>query len=88
MKILEQKEYEQLRERGYKFIGRIHKGKNSSPIYFKIEESKRDFSCTEILDTISLVSRDITSGKYIVIRHWCFPEEKNITYQITDVKFS
>ena len=84
MRIINQKEYETLRGKGYKLIGRLKKDiKNNPWIYFQIEEDQQSFSATEVLDTISLVDRNIVNGEYIVFRHWTQPEERKLQYELS-----
>lgn len=83
MKELTQAEYETLREQGEKLIGRVYPHVNPHEIiYYQITEDQKDFSCTEVLDTLLLTHREIIPGRYDVFRHWADPEVKSINYTL------
>mgnify|MGYP001783644111 FL=1 len=84
MKELTQAEYETLREQGEKLIGRVYPhAKPREIIYYQIAEDQKDFSCTEVLDTLLLTHREIVPGRYDVFRHWADPEVKSINYTLS-----
>ena len=84
MKELTQAEYETLREQGEKLIGRVYPhAKSREIIYYQIAEDQKDFSCTEVLDTLLLTHREIVPGRYDVFRHWADPEVKSINYTLS-----
>ena len=83
MKEISQKEYGEFRGHNFPLIGRLKKNIPNSPsIYFQIEEDQKSFSCTEILDTLTLSHLEINDGEYEVMRHWTLPEVKIIQYSI------
>lgn len=84
MKEIDQETYEELRGKGNVLIGRVHFHANPQKnkiIYFQIDEGQKNFSCTEILDTLSLSNLNL-QGRVDVIRHWTSPEVKMIDYRL------
>lgn len=81
MEIITLKEYRELKNKGCKLIGRVHKSAPEfEPICFRIDEEQMNYSSAKILDIISLSSKEITRGDYLILRHWCFPEISQISY--------
>lgn len=84
MKQIDLIEYERLRSEGCNLIGRVHfhdKERKNEIIYFQIDEEQKGFSCTEIMDTLSLSNLNL-QGRVDVIRHWTSPEVKMIDYRL------
>jgi|GEM_PF-1554367 len=80
MKELKQIEYENLREKGVRLIGRVIPHDSSSDtIYYMVSPEQDNFCATEILDTLSLTHVPLR-GQFDVIRHWTTPEILTINY--------
>ena len=81
MKELTQAEYEELRGQGETLIGRVYSyDRPGEIIYDQITKDQKNFSSTEVLDTLLLTHLEIVSGRYEVFRHWAYPEVKIIDY--------
>lgn len=81
MKEITQEEYEKLRGNGVRLIGRVQShSRNTSPIFYQIEEKQKGFCATEILDTLTLTHCEL-KGKFDVFRHWASPDVDTIDYK-------
>lgn len=80
MKVLSQIEYENLREKRARLIGRVIPHDSSlGTIYYMVSPDQDNFCATEILDTLFLVHAPLR-GQFDVIRHWTTPEVVTINY--------
>ena len=81
MKVLDKKQYENLREEGARLIGRIISYDSIwAPIYFMVSPEQQNLSPEEILDALFLIHPPI-SGQFDVIRHWAKNEVVTINYE-------
>lgn len=75
-------EYEKLRGKKVKLLGRvIPHDSHSEVLYYSIPEGQQNFSATEILDTL-LLTHPYLKGTYDVFRHWTDPEVVTIKYRV------
>lgn len=80
MKELNRIEYENLRKKGARLIGRVIPYDSSlGTIYYMVAPDQSNFCATEILDTLSLAHAPFC-GQFDVIRHWTTPEVVTINY--------
>ncbi|WP_289857722.1 hypothetical protein [uncultured Muribaculum sp.] len=81
MKEIGIKEYENLRERGARLVGRVIPYDSSLPvIYFTVDPDQQNFGSTAILDTLLLTHKELC-GQFDVIRHWATPEIVTVKYK-------
>ena len=81
MKEIGIKEYENLRERGARLVGRVIPYDSNLPVvYFTVEPEQQNLSSTAILDTLLLTHAHLR-GQFDVIRHWATPEIVTIKYR-------
>ncbi len=81
MKEINIKEYENLRERGTRLLGRvIPYDAGCEVIYFIVAPDQQNFGANAILDTL-LLTHPHLRGQFDVIRHWTTPEVVTVTYR-------
>lgn len=74
MKEIGIKEYENLRERGLRLLGRvIPYDSGIEVIYFMVSPEQQNYSVTAILETL-LLNHPNLQGQFDVVRHWTCPE--------------
>lgn len=81
MKEINIKEYENLRERGTRLLGRVIPYDSSiEVIYFIVAPDQQNFGASAILETL-LLTHPHLRGQFDVIRHWTTPEVVTVTYR-------
>jgi len=81
MKEIGVREYENLRERGVRLLGRvIPYDSGIEVIYFMLPSEQQAFGAKAILDTLLLTHPNL-KGQFDVIRHWASPEVVTINYR-------
>lgn len=81
MKEIGLKEYENLRERGARLVGRIIPYDSGQPvIYFTVDPNQQSIGAEAILDTL-LLTHETLHGQFDVIRHWTSPEIVSVKYR-------
>lgn len=75
------KEYENLRERGARLVGRVIPYDTNQPVvYFTIDPEQQNLGSIAILDTL-LLTHEHLRGQFDVIRHWATPEIITVKYR-------
>ena len=82
MKEIGIKEYENLRERGARLVGRVVPYDSNLPvIYFTVAPEQQNFGSTAILETL-LLTHEHLRGQFDVIRHWATPEIVTVKFRL------
>lgn len=81
MKEIGIREYENLRERGVRLLGRvIPYDSGIEVIYFMVSPEQQTYGVAGILDTLLLTHPNL-HGQFDVIRHWTSPEVVTTNYR-------
>ena len=82
MKEIDIKEYENLRKRGVRLVGRVIPYDSNLPvIYFTVGPEQQNLGPTAILDTL-LLTHEHLRGQFDVIRHWATPEIVTVKFRL------
>lgn len=82
MKEIGIKEYENLRERGARLVGRVIPYDSNLPvIYFTVAPEQQNLSSIAVLETL-LLTHEHLRGQFDVVRHWASPEIVTVKFRL------